>query len=227
MTTFKKRLLVTAVIAVLAVIGSLMNSQRAVAQNQQGETVTINPAQLPLPVKGSLGVSGTVAATQSGSWNVGITGIPLFKNVDEPGRSPFLSGIAGGGGFCSAAVCEFGQQFSGPGPNTRLVVKDVSVRVLLNPGGKIAYAQLFSCSTPNTVCTPTSLTNAVYIPLSLQASSVQTGTGLFDVWVANQQVDFYVEAGSVPEIFFFMDSGETSGLANTLGSVSGYTISLP
>jgi hypothetical protein len=101
MNDFRKRMLLTAVIAGLAVIGYLMNSQQAVAQNQQGEAVTINPAQLPLPVKGSLGVSGTIAATQSGAWNVGITGTPnfnvvnqatapvLIRDVDNPGRHPF------------------------------------------------------------------------------------------------------------------------------------------
>jgi len=72
------------------VIGFVSNSQRAVAQNQQGETVTINPAQLPLPVKGSLGISGTVAATQSGAWNVGLTGTPNV-NVANPATAPALT----------------------------------------------------------------------------------------------------------------------------------------
>jgi hypothetical protein len=44
---------------------------------------------VPLPVTGSTTVSGAVAATQSGAWNVGITGTPTFKNADEPGRQPF------------------------------------------------------------------------------------------------------------------------------------------
>jgi hypothetical protein len=105
-----------------------------------------------------------------------------------------------------------------------LVIKDVSIRFPLNPGGKIAYAELFSCDTPN-VCEPTSLTTGIFIPLSLQASSAPTNTGLFDEWVANQQVDFYVEAGSVPEIWFVTDSGESLG--SIRGSVNGYTISLP
>lgn len=101
MNTFKKRMLVAAVIAVLAVIGSLMNSQQSAVRAAGGPTVTIDPTQLPLPVKGSLGISGTVAATQSGTWNVGITGTPgvnvtnpatapvLFSNVNDPGRIPY------------------------------------------------------------------------------------------------------------------------------------------
>lgn len=227
MNIFKKRMLAAAVIAVLALIGSLMNSQQSTVRAAGGPTVTIDSTQLPLPVQGSLGVSGIVSAKQSGTWDVGITGTPLFRNADEPGRSPYLSGSTGGGGFCSATDCAFGLQFNGPAPNTRLVIKDVSLRLRLNPGGKIAYAQLFSCSTPNTTCQPTSVTTALYIPLSLQASSVQTGSGASDVWVANQQVDFYVEAGSVPQIWFVTDSSETSGLANSDASVSGHSISLP
>ena len=71
MNTFKKRMLVTAVIAVLAVIGTLMNSQQSTVRAAGGPTVTIDPTQLPLPVQGSVGISGT----------------PTFKNVDEPGRT--------------------------------------------------------------------------------------------------------------------------------------------
>ena len=39
-------------------------------QGASGPSVTIDPTQLPLPV------TGTVAATQSGPWNVGVTGTP-------------------------------------------------------------------------------------------------------------------------------------------------------
>jgi hypothetical protein len=44
---------------------------------------------LPLPVTGSSVVSGEVAATQSGPWNVGITGTVSVKDVDERGRNPY------------------------------------------------------------------------------------------------------------------------------------------
>ena len=56
----------------------------------------------------------------------------------------------------------------------------------------------------------------------------QTNTGPFDVWVANQQVEFYVEQGSVPEVWFIMDSSELgNGSGLVRGSVTGHTISLP
>jgi hypothetical protein len=90
MSTFKKRMLVAAVIAGLAVIGSLMNSQQSTVRAAGGPTVTIDQAQLPLPVQGSLGISGTVAATQSGIWNVGITGTPNV-HVTNPVAAPALT----------------------------------------------------------------------------------------------------------------------------------------
>jgi hypothetical protein len=105
MNDFKKRILVVVVIAVLAVIGSVMNSQQSTVRAQGGPTVTIDPTQLPLPVKGSLGVSGTIAATQSGPWNVGITGTPnvqvvnpatapqFFINLNDPGRIAYQRSV--------------------------------------------------------------------------------------------------------------------------------------
>src|SRR5215467_10320755 len=74
MNRLKNHLIAAAVLSVLAVIGTAMNSHQAAAQGPAtGLAVNIvNP--LPVPVTGSTTISGTVAATQSGSWNVGITG---------------------------------------------------------------------------------------------------------------------------------------------------------
>ena len=71
----KKYLTITLAVFTLAAAGTLMNSTRTVVQ-ANGPTVMIDPAELPLPVSGSATVSGTVAATQSGPWNIGITGTP-------------------------------------------------------------------------------------------------------------------------------------------------------
>ena len=88
MRTIKNRLFAAAIIAGLAVIGSVMNSRQSTLQGAGGPTVTIDQAQLPLPVQGSLGISGSVAATQSGPWNVGITGTPTvnINNTVNPFR---------------------------------------------------------------------------------------------------------------------------------------------
>lgn len=85
----KKYLTVAMAVFTLAAAGTLMNSTRTVVQ-ANGPTVTIDPAELPLPVSGSATVSGTVAATESGPWNVGIVGTPTFGLA--PGSTVGISG---------------------------------------------------------------------------------------------------------------------------------------
>jgi hypothetical protein len=87
MNRFKNHLIAAAVLSVLAIIGTIMNSRPSVLEAAGGPTVTIDQAQLPLPVQGSTTVSGTVAAKQSGVWNVGITP-GASVNVGNPATSP-------------------------------------------------------------------------------------------------------------------------------------------
>jgi hypothetical protein len=89
MKRFKNHLIAAGVLSVLAIIGTIMNSHQSVLQTAGGPTVTIDPEQLPLPVTGSTTVSGSVAATQSGLWNVGITGTPSV-NITNPADRPVL-----------------------------------------------------------------------------------------------------------------------------------------
>ena len=104
MQNLRNQLIAGGAVLILAAIGTMMNSHPALGQAPGGgPTVTINPGQLPLPVKGSTTVAGTVAATQSGTWNVGVTGTPnvnvanpatapaLFLNVNDPGRIAYQS----------------------------------------------------------------------------------------------------------------------------------------
>jgi hypothetical protein len=184
-----------------------------------------------LTATGIVFLTAVVSGITAGPAIAQIVKAALVRNVDEPGRSPFLSSEQGGGEGCGGFNCISSDQFNGPAANTRLVIKDVSARVYLASGGKIFSAQLFSCPTPNTVCNaPPPGAAAINLPVSLQASAANIASGFppFDVWVTNQQVQFYVEAGSVPQILFIMDSGETAPGAGIIhGSVSGYTVSLP
>jgi hypothetical protein len=96
MQTLKTNLAIIGTLGILAVIGTLMNSPHAIVQGAGGgPTVTIDPTQLPLHVTGSTTIAGTVAATQSGAWNVGITGnteaTPFWVAAsDNPARHPFV-----------------------------------------------------------------------------------------------------------------------------------------
>jgi hypothetical protein len=113
MNRLKNHLIAAALLSALAIIGTIMNSHQAAAQGPpNGLAVNIvNP--VPVPVAGSLGITGTVAATQSGVWNVGLTGNTaanplLVRDVDGPNRQPFqrIFNVAGGVGTgCGTNFC--------------------------------------------------------------------------------------------------------------------------
>src|SRR5258708_246661 len=94
MKRFRNHAIAIAVFAALAVIGTVMNSRQATAQGPPDGLAVRIVSPLPVPVTGSTTVSGTVAATQSGPWNVGITGQPIgvhgsIFSPDEPTRAPY------------------------------------------------------------------------------------------------------------------------------------------
>lgn len=70
---FRNQLIVAGIFVALAAIGTLMNATRAAAQGPPDGLAVRVAGPLPLPVSGSVGVSGTIAATQSGPWAVGAT----------------------------------------------------------------------------------------------------------------------------------------------------------
>jgi hypothetical protein len=94
MKRYKNHLIAAAVLSVLAIIGTMMNSRPSVLQAAGGPTVTIDPSQLPLPVQGSLGITGTA--------NVKVTNpaaAPVLSlNVNDPGRTPYHA-------FSEAPLC--------------------------------------------------------------------------------------------------------------------------
>jgi len=93
MQTFKNKVIVLAAAGLLAAIVSLMNSHQASAQNPNPGSAPVNiVSSIPLQVTGSTTVSGTVAANQSGAWNVGITGTPTVSATQS---GAWNVGIAG------------------------------------------------------------------------------------------------------------------------------------
>jgi len=89
-----------------------------------GVTGTVN-------VAGNVGVSGTVGATQSGAWNVGLTGNPSVKSGDTTQLLDSFAGVVQGGGVFTEAA---GADVSG----------SKSVRVLTNcfSGGSCANIEV-------------------------------------------------------------------------------------
>lgn len=53
-----------------------------------GPTVTVANTPLPVSLAGTGSITGTVAATQSGTWNVGLTGTPAVSVSNFPAIQP-------------------------------------------------------------------------------------------------------------------------------------------
>src|SRR5215813_581864 len=91
-----------AVLAGSFVLSAAYSSSAAPGPGNQGvivENTSTNP--VPTQAQGTTNIAGTVQATQSGSWNVGISGTPTFqvgntgsnpvfvRDVNEPAMHPF------------------------------------------------------------------------------------------------------------------------------------------
>lgn len=107
MARFKQNFLVLAVLAVLAIAGTLMDSARNSARAAGATPALSGPPPVPVNVVSAPAVTGTVAATESGTWNVnaaqkgtwnvGITGQPVSVtgNVGITGQPVSVTGNVG------------------------------------------------------------------------------------------------------------------------------------
>ena len=192
MRRFTKPVLTVAIIAALYIIGAAMGWRDASARADAGPIVTIG-APLPLPV------SGTVAATQSGPWNVGISGQPLqvsvnnsptvnlapgssvlSRGLDDPGRVAFQANVLNKidcGNF-SPCVFNFGPVAAGH----RIVVQHIAGLFTLNSG---AQSVLVAVAPFNS---PTLLTS--FVTPAIQSATVANAA--FD-----QPVLFYLDHSQV------------------------------
>jgi hypothetical protein len=181
MTRFKKNLYIVLSLAALAAVGTMMDSTRHAAAAVNGPSVTV-AAPLPLPV------SGTVAATQSGGWSVGINGTPnvnvtnpatapvLSLNLSDPGRIPYQAEVDSTGGGCTISACDF--KF-GPVPaNHRLVVEHVT--------GYIHFTSAQGTALVTVATSGNKLLSAFQAPIT--AASLGQNFAAFD-----QPVHFYVD----------------------------------
>ena len=75
----KKSLFAGTMLIALAGAGVLISGSQNVAKAGPGATQVSIMSPLPLPITGTATVSGTVGATQSGAWNVGISGTPTVN----------------------------------------------------------------------------------------------------------------------------------------------------
>jgi len=238
----KNKVIALSAVGILALIGSLMNSRQSVVQGAGGPTVSIDQAQLPLPVTGSATVSGTVSATQSGPWNVGITGIPTVNlatgaSVGITGTPTvnIASGLNVGITGNSEANPLWVDRSDNParhafrlagsfGPSSVFA----STQVGTVPGGQRYVIEHYSvvCQVDTggalaDVAVTVGAGNFVRddaAPHSLGTGGTSTG------WAGNGTIRLYAEAGESISIGAVAVAGN---LQTCNGSVSGYAVSLP
>ncbi|SPF33125.1 exported hypothetical protein [Candidatus Sulfopaludibacter sp. SbA4] len=234
------KIVVASVFVALALVGTLMNSRQAIAQGPLDGVPVRIVQPVPVPVTGTVGVtgsttvSGTVAATQSGAWNVAINGIPTVNlapgaNVgvtgnteanplwirasDNPARSPFtLFGQVGTLGSVQFAGTIF--PMGAPPSGQRYVIEHYNVTCYVAAGNTLTDV-FVSLAAP-----VSAVTNAAddVVP-HLTGSSPSLGT-----WIGGGNVRLYADPGQAISIGA---SASPGGLEQCSGSVSGYAVSLP
>ncbi len=207
MKTLGNTLRLALCVSVLAVL-TIPTSSSAVDPGPPGG-LNVTVTNTPLPVSGSIGVSGTVAATQSGTWNVGVTGTPnvsvgnvvAVQNVDEKGRVPYMqSGFqscAPGNGLCDLV-------FPAVPAGKRLVIEHVSANIGLNGSSSLNGTFLLAGG-------------AVF---SLPGRSMATP----ELVGVNETVLAYLEAGQAPVYRLAFSSSTGSGEDTCV--ISGYVVDL-
>ncbi len=181
----------------------------------QGSAPVSIVSPLPVPVSGSTTVSGSVAATQSGTWNVGINGTPTVTvTTNQP--------VETGKGFSLG-------QFTGQPvvlyvvpTGKRLVVEYFSSEVGVASGTTVDRYALSVANDPNN---PGAEAFTHFIPpaFSSPCGACVPGTTLV---VASQPIRLYVEAGQglVAGASF---SGAIGSNAFGFYSFSGYLVDVP
>jgi hypothetical protein len=126
----------------------------------------------------------------------------LVRNIDEPGRSPYLSASPNVGYTPNQCIAEFAPV----PPNKRLVVQHISGYAALTGPSTLVVAIL---EAPNVL---------VNVPRAYLSATFVGGSQ----YVANQEMVLYLEPGGVPRLRF-----QVSNVSCTaVGTLSGYLIDL-
>jgi hypothetical protein len=207
MNRYKNHLIAVVVLSVLAIVGTIMNSHQAAAQDG-GPTVTIG-SPIPLPVTGSVTstvtgtvpVTGTVGLASGASVHVNNTVIdPVrVRNVNDA-IQPFQATVECNGPVaCSAAI------FSVPA-GKRAVIEYFSGDASVGPGAT-AVAELVIGTVKH------------FVPLT--SPQPTSGSLLTTAW--GQQVRLYADSGLIT------GTGGGGGDGNVVFrfSISGYLVDVP
>lgn len=221
----------------LAAVLSYIPSRPAAAMGAAPVLVTNMGASQAVPVspQGTTPVSGTVAATQNGTWNVGISGTPtvnlgagntvgingslqvgntasspvLVRDVDNAARLAFQASasitLADGTTFATSTITTVPA-------GKRLVIEYISALAATQTGQKaLAQIQVYQGTTPY----------LHRVALSLQGTfTTSFGTG--DEFVAGQSTRLYADAGTA--VIVEIGRSASSGAAKGVFVISGYLV---
>jgi hypothetical protein len=206
---FRNHLIVAAGFGVLAVIGTITNSSKVVAQQGPPNGLAVNIVNpVPVPVTGSLNITGstkvegTVASTQSGAWSVGITNPVIINDASQPFQ------VQGGCVAVNAAGC--GANLVTVPSGKRAVIEYVSVESFL-PAGNALTGVLTLTLAGTTVdhfirsSEPTAIARAISI---------------------GQELHLYADPGSIIQINVGNGAGPLSNQGFNV-SLSGHFVNLP
>jgi hypothetical protein len=183
-----------------------------------GPVVTVASTPRPVSLAGTGNIKA-VAATQSGTWNVGLTGTPtvsfsntsktpLFvRDVDNPTRAAFQL-------TCSSTTADSGSfscNLGTVGTGTRIVIETVS-GFLKVPAG-------ISPGDPHLITTVNGSTANHY----LRGSSMGKIAG-FDSWLFTEDVRLYADASTTITVSANTDATGNTGTGTF--TLSGYTVAV-
>jgi hypothetical protein len=195
MTSYRRLLFGAAMFSTLVAVAIIFNYRQVSAQNPNPGSAPVNiVGPLPLPVTGETSVTGTVAVTQSGTWNVGISGTPLpVQDIDNPARHSFQKNgnlLIPSGSRGNDAVL-----FVAPA-NRAVVIEFISAQCIVAPGAICSVALQ-----PNANISA----NFVFLEMSRSASGE---TASINRYVASQPTHFVIPPGN--NLFFFGERNTTA-----------------
>jgi hypothetical protein len=143
MTRMKLTLTASALLASLFGIGTLMDNHGAAHAADVGPTVTIG-APLPVPVSGSVAITGTPAVNVNNTPNVRVVNSAsspaLTSSLDDPGRTPYQAAVTTF--FCQhffgGQICDF--SFPPVPSNRRLVIEHVGGQFTFTAVATVVFA---------------------------------------------------------------------------------------
>ena len=215
MNKLRSKIVVAALFVALGLVGALMNSQQAIAQGPvTGVPVSI-VQPVPVPVTGTVGISGIPTMRLAPESNVGIAGNSeanalWIRDSDNPARHPFTLAqqqVSAGGG--PGIEIGLGTVPSGQ----RYVIEHYEVDCNLNPGTTLTDVNVNLVNGRNG-----------FISDHVAPHIILPYTAAPSVWGGNGNVRLYAEPGALIGVGAIANS---DGIQTCGASVSGYVVSLP